>query len=241
MKKLVVGNWKLNPNTPVEAVQLAEASDFDGVVICPPDIFLMQVGAVLKKAALGAQDIFWEDAASITGEVSAIELKKSGVEYVIVGHSSRREKVGETDELINRKVGAALKAGLKTILCVGETLEHHEQGEDRAQGFVFEQLMVDLKDVIDGEGNLLIAYEPVWSISTSGTGMVDKPEDAAAMIDYIKRELTKLGFENTPVLYGGSVDSQTAGGFLAQETIDGVLVGKASLDPEEFKQIVSLV
>lgn len=240
MRKLVVGNWKLNPATALEAVELARASDVKGTVLCPPDIFLIEVGKTLKKGSLGAQDIFWENAADVTGEVSAVELKKSGARYVIVGHSSRREKVGETDWLINLKVKAALSAGLKTILCVGEGLLLHQEGQARARAFVSEQLKKDLADVSGREGGLIVAYEPIWSISTSNTGLVDTPKDAASMIGYIKEELGKLGFKTAPVLYGGSVNAETAKGFLAPGVIDGVLVGKASLDPREFKKIASL-
>ncbi|MDP3953479.1 MAG: triose-phosphate isomerase [bacterium] len=237
--KLVVGNWKLNPTTAKEAVELARATDLEGAVLCPPDIFLMQVGEVLEKASLGAQDIFYEDGANITGEVSAVELKKSGVRYVIVGHSSRREKVGETDWLINLKAKAALSSGLKTILCVGESLDEHQEGKDRARAFVLDQFRKDLADVGTGKENLIVAYEPIWSISTSGTGLVDTPQDAALMIGYIKEELGKLDLEETPVIYGGSVNAETAKGFLVEEVIDGVLVGGASLDPDEFKKIAS--
>ena len=239
MKKLVIGNWKLNPETVAEAVELAKSTDISGVVLCPPDIFLIQVGEVIKEASLGAQDLFWKDAAAVNGEASAAQLKQIGVRYVIVGHSSRRKELKETDELINLKVKAALTAKLKVILCVGEDLNIHKQGETATRTFVLQQLKKDLAGV-NGRENLIVAYEPVWSISTSGTGLADTPEGAATVIGYIKRELSKIGFDKVPVLYGGSVDSKTAKGFFLEDIIDGVLVGKASLDVEEFKQIISL-
>ena len=239
MKKLVIGNWKLNPATAIEAVRLAKATDVEGAVLCPPDIFLMQVGETIKKASLGAQDLFWKDAAAVTGEASAVQLKQIGVLYVIVGHSSRREELKETDELVNLKVKAALAAKLKVILCVGEDLDIHKQGEVKTRAFVLEQLKRDLDGVSGGE-NLIVAYEPVWSISTSNTNLVDTPEEASIMIRYIKDESSKMGFDKVPVLYGGSVDSKRAKDFLSRGIIDGVLVGKASLDIEEFKQIISL-
>ncbi len=239
MSKLVVGNWKLNPSTAVEAVELARATDFPNAVICPPDIFLMQVGKVLEKASLGAQDLFWENAADITGEASTEQLLKVGVSYVIVGHSSRREEVGETDELVNLKLKAAVAAKLKAILCIGENLELHKQGEEAARQFVAGQLDKALKGIKEGEEYLLVAYEPIWSISTSGTGLTDTPQEAAQMIRYIKDALTERGFGKTPVLYGGSVNGETAGAFLKQDAIEGVLVGGASLKADEFKKVVS--
>ncbi|MEX2054330.1 MAG: triose-phosphate isomerase [Candidatus Colwellbacteria bacterium] len=240
MKKLVVGNWKLNPTSATEAVNLARASDLSGVVVCPPDIFLIEVGRVLENASLGAQDIFYEDGAAVTGEVSAAELKKIGVTYVIVGHSSRREMVGETDKLINLKVKAALSANLKTILCVGESLNLHQKGESSSRAFVLGQLKENLMGIEGGGEDLIVAYEPIWSISTSGTNLVETPEGAASMIGYIKEELDKLGFRGVSVLYGGSVDGDGAKDFLALEVVGGVLVGRASLDVDEFNKIIAL-
>ncbi len=239
MKKLVIGNWKLNPETAAKAVDLARATDIKGVVLCPPDIFLIQVGETIKRAALGAQDLFWRDAAAVTGEASALQLKKIGVSYVIVGHSSRRKELGEIDELVNLKVRAALAVGLKTILCVGEDLNVHKQGEIETHTFLLGQLKKDLSGVGKGK-NLIVAYEPIWSISTSGTNLVDTPQGAVSMITYIKDELSKMGFGGVPVLYGGSVDGKTAKGFLLEDMIDGVLVGRVSLDDDEFRKIISL-
>jgi len=239
MKKLVVGNWKLNPQTVAEAIDLAQATDIEGAVLCPPDIFLMEVGGAIKQAILGAQDLFWKDGAAVTGEASAIQLKDIGVSYVIVGHSSRREKLAETDTLVNLKVKAALTAGLKAILCIGENLDIHQQGEATVRTFIGEQLRKDLDEVKQGE-NLIVAYEPIWAISTSGTGLVDTPEEAVTIISFIKEELLKIGLSMVLVIYGGSVNSKTADGFLKENIIDGVLVGAASLDAHEFKQIISL-
>ncbi|MCR4260863.1 MAG: triose-phosphate isomerase [Candidatus Colwellbacteria bacterium] len=239
MKKLVVGNWKLNPRTGAEAIDLAKASDIEGVVLCPPDIFLVEVGETIKKASLGAQDLFWEDAAGITGEASAMQLKQIGASYVIVGHSSRRKEFKETDEVINYKTKAALNVDLKTILCIGEDLDIHQQGNAAVGTFVLDQLKKDLEGVNEGQ-NLIVVYEPIWSISTSGTGLVDTPEEAAAIMILIKDELFRMGLNKVLVIYGGSVNGTTAAGFLEQNIIDGVLVGGASLNADEFKQVIAL-
>ena len=146
MSKLIIANWKMNPESLAEAVELAKASDIEGLMICPPFPFLEEVAKVLKKAKLGAQDLFWENPSAssgqvpsagsgqggaYTGEVSANELKSVGVEYVIVGHSERRQNFGETDEMVAKKIAAALAAGLKPVLCVGETQTERDAGKTK--------------------------------------------------------------------------------------------------------------
>lgn len=235
MNKLLVANWKLNPEKLSEAVKLAEAIDKKCVVICPPFPFLAAVGKVLKYAKLGAQDIFWEEKGPFTGEVSPAMLKDLGVKYVIIGHSERRRWLGETDEMIGKKVAAVLRAGLKVILCVGEPVSVRKKGGAlTAERFVREQLVRDLKFVKRLKSktkDIIVAYEPVWAI---GTGHYDTPKDMLAMTSVIKRVLP------VGVLYGGSVDSKNVGNFIKYREVDGALVGGASLKVEEFKKIINI-
>lgn len=228
MEKLVVANWKMNPQSEREAVRLAKASDFSGVVIAPPFVFLDAVGKILKKAELGAQDIFapLKKSKKHTGEISPEMLKNLGVKYVILGHSERRA-LGETDAIVNREVLAALRAGLKVVLCVGENLSIRKRGIAAAKNFVKSQLKKDLKWL--GKSLIIVSYEPIWAI---GTGKNDSPKDAAEMAKFIKTVLT------CKVLYGGSITSENISGFLKFKEIDGFLVGGASLKISEFSRII---
>lgn len=189
-RKILVANWKMNPQTEGEATKLAKAIDSKNVVICPPFPFLRTVGNVLKRAALGAQDVFWEEKGAYTGEVSAKMLKGLGVRYTIVGHSERRRWLHETDEIINKKVQAALKAGLNVILCVGEPLSIRKKGFQVAKNFVKNQLQKDLKNLLTIhhklQTKLIVAYEPIWAI---GTGRPDDPAETAEMSRFIKNFL----------------------------------------------------
>lgn len=239
MKKIIVANWKMNPESEAQAEELLKElkkvhEREVELVICPPFQYLVLVD---KKAGfrLGAQDIFWEDKGAYTGEVSSAMLEDLGVSYVIVGHSERRKWLGETDKMINKKLTKALKAGLHAILCVGEPIETRTEGTSRAKHFIGMQLEEDLKGVKD-DRNLIIAYEPVWAI---GTGKSDNPEDALDIVQYIKESLASRGLY-PKVLYGGSVNSKNAATFLSRKEIDGALVGGASLDMEEFKKIVKI-
>lgn len=245
VKKLIVANWKLNPQTIREAVTLAQASDQQNTVICPPFCFLPTVKKYIKRASLGAQDCFWEEGGAYTGKVSPVMLKNLGVEYVIVGHSERRKWLGETDEMINRKIKAAAKIGLKIILCVGESPAVHQRGIRAVKKFIGSQL---LKDLTGTRGkllakNLVIAYEPIWAISTTyskkSRDNSDTPQDAAGMINFIKKFLhSTLYILHSKVLYGGSVTSKNAENFLKYKEIDGALVGGASLKLKEIKKII---
>jgi triosephosphate isomerase len=239
MSKLIIGNWKLNPESVSEAETLARSVDRRGVVVCPPFIYLASLKRVLKKAKLGAQDAFWLNNGAYTGEVSPSQLKGLGVKYVILGHSERRHFLLESDEIINRKVEAALQLKLNVILCIGEDLETHGRGEEASLAYVKEQIRRDLDNISSKYlKGLLVAYEPIWAISTSQTGLRDTPENAQAIIRQIKDFLLKRYRMTQPtVLYGGSVNSTNAGGYLTQESIDGVLVGAVSLKPNEFNKI----
>ncbi len=241
MKKLIIANWKENPVSAKLAVSLAQKTEKgiskseSEVVIAPPFIFLAAVKKVIKRAKLGAQDDFWQNQGAFTGEISPKMLKSSGVKYVIVGHSERR-RLGETDEAINKKVKASLKAGLKPVLCVGEPLEVRKKGLAAAKNFVKGQLKKDLKGV-PGKG-LIVAYEPIWAISTNKGAKPDKPEDSLEMIRFIKAFFGKERNMKPDVLYGGSVTSANAKNFIQYEDINGALVGGASLNTEEFIKIV---
>ncbi len=238
MAKLIVANWKANPKTPREALKLAKASDFKNAVIAPPFIYLQALSPVLKKAALGAQDAFWEMRGPYTGEITPIQIKNLKAKYVIIGHSERRQ-LGETDTVINKKIKAVLKAGLKVILCVGENRDTRRKGITSAKRFVGSQLKKDLAGIRTSHftlrNPLIIAYEPVWAI---GTGKSDKPKDSVEIIKDIKKLLDSRCQIPAPVLYGGSVTSGNAKSFLSQPEIDGALVGGASLKLKEFKTII---
>jgi triosephosphate isomerase len=213
-------------------------------VICPPFVALAAVRDALAETdpeiAVGAQNVHHELAGAYTGEISAPMLAGLAT-WVIVGHSERRRDFAETDELIGRKVARALEAGLRPILCVGEQLTERESGA--AIAVVDNQLRGALADhdpARAASGGLVIAYEPVWAI---GTGRNATGADASAMADAIRASLGALGWgetgDATPVLYGGSVTSANIGEFLAEPSIDGALVGGASLKPDEMAGIVA--
>jgi triosephosphate isomerase len=246
---IIAANWKMH-TTPSDAAELARTiarrvKEPDVTrVICPPFVCLAAVRDALAEAdpsvEVGAQNLHHELAGAYTGEVSAPMLEGLAT-WVIVGHSERRRDAGETDELIGRKLGRALHAGLRPILCVGEQLPEREAG--RADSVVRVQLAGALSS-LDPQGavggGLVIAYEPVWAI---GTGRNASGADAAAMAAVIRDGLRAIGFDETaediPVLYGGSVTSANIGEFLVEPSIDGALVGGASLKPDEMAGIVA--
>jgi triosephosphate isomerase len=246
---LIAGNWKMNKTTG-EAVELAQklveslkdVKDRD-ILICPTFTSLYSVHQVIKgtKIKLGAQDVFYENSGAFTGEISPIMLKDVGCEYVIIGHSERRHIIGERDELINKKVKAAINNGLKVILCVGELLEEREAG--KTLEVVKTQVEKGLNGISEDEmKNVVIAYEPVWAI---GTGKTAKPEDAQEVHAYIRELLSKLYSKEianeTIIQYGGSVKASNIDSLMAMQDIDGALVGGASLVAEEFTRIVKFV
>ena len=241
---MIVGNWKMN-TTGAEARALAAGiagglTHHTGmeVVVCPPFVSLMAVQDVLENIdiSIGAQTLYHESGGAYTGEVSA-DMLKGICQYVIVGHSERRTVFRETDAMVNLKVRAALNAGITPILCVGESLEEREGGI--AEAVVGEQVRVGLDGMGVREG-IVVAYEPVWAI---GTGRSASPEIAQAMMAHIRRTLGEIGGEeagDVPLLYGGSVNADNIGGFIAQPDINGALVGGASLDVESFVGIVKV-
>ncbi len=249
MKKIIVANWKMNPETLEEARRLASAIVAMGnasadIVICPPFPFLAASAEIAKGSlvAIGAQNMSEDEKGPHTGEVSASTLRSVGASYVIVGHSERRS-AGETDELINRKMLKALEHGLKPILAVGET----ERGDD-ARNVLEAQLQADLRGIpAERMSDVLIAYEPRWAISKGPgdtTTESDTPERASEKSAAIRSVLasmfnSEIG-EGAQILYGGSVRSANAAGFLSgTHAFDGALVGGASLDPDEFEKIIN--
>jgi triosephosphate isomerase len=233
MSKIIVANWKMNPESLAEAQKLAKASDLEGLIICPPFPFIPAVAKIIKKAELGAQDVFWEERGAYTGEVAGVQLKDLGVKYVIVGHSERRKNLGETDEMIAKKIAAGVKAGLTPILCVGETKAEREA--NKTQAVVKQQLKIGLSLIENLPiKNFIIAYEPVWAI---GTGTPDTPASTLSVIQLIKSVTVHLPF-GTRVIYGGSVNAGNVKDFLQHQQIEGALVGGASLKSAEIKAIV---
>lgn len=244
-RPLVAGNWKMN-KTAAEALRLVEEmlpglQKINGaeILICPPATALMPLSAVLegKNIALGAQNLYWEKEGAYTGELSAVMVAEF-CQYVIVGHSERRAIFKETDLDVHRKVVAALRVGLRPVLCVGETLEQNETG--RAAEVLSSQLRSAFEDVqINSADALVIAYEPVWAI---GTGKAATPEQTDTLLrNVVRPTLAGLFGEKVAkdmrVLYGGSVNASNAASFFAQAEIDGALVGGASLKGPEFIQI----
>lgn len=224
MKKLIIGNWKMNPSSARQARKLFNKIKKTKAIICPPFIYL----SIFNYKSLGAQDCHYEQLGAFTGEVSPRMLKDLGCDYVIIGHSERRKYFNETDEVINKKLKAALKAGLKPILCIGE-----KKGEN-PEIIIENQLAKDLEGISEKDlKKIIIAYEPVWAISTSG-GEICSPEQAKKMLNFIKQR-----FEGK-IIYGGSVDSKIINSYLRVGYV-GALVGNASLDAEEFIKIVKNV
>jgi triosephosphate isomerase len=243
---IIAGNWKMH-KTIKEACELVEGllqrlnslSDRE-VVVCPPYTSLYAVGKIIQdtEIKLGAQNLYCEKEGAYTGEVSPKMLIDVGCKYVIIGHSERRIILGEDDGLINKKLKIALDHGLSPILCVGERLEEREANQQ--ERVVYNQLTEDLKDLTKEEvSRIVIAYEPVWAI---GTGKTATSKDANAMHRFIRNLLSEF-FDDTiaknlRIQYGGSVKPENIDGLMAEEEIDGVLVGGASLNIESFSRIV---
>lgn len=240
---LVAGNWKMN-KTVAEARDLVStmSAKLDEIahvekVLCPPYLAIPALAEMLRGAGigLGAQNLHWEEKGAFTGEVSPGMLKEF-CQYVIIGHSERRTYFGETDESVNKKLHAALKAGLIPIVCVGETLEQYEAGA--TSEVVRRQIRVGLAGIASPE-KIVVAYEPVWAI---GTGKASSGENANFVHQQVIRPaLSELfgaqGAEVIRILYGGSVTAANAAEFFAFPDIDGALVGGASLKPDEFVAI----
>ncbi|NES07242.1 MAG: triose-phosphate isomerase [Okeania sp. SIO2F4] len=239
MRKIIIaGNWKMY-KTQVEAKeflqgvmsQLTKTPEEREVVLCTPFTALdfMSKSLYWSRIKLGAQNVHWEDEGAYTGEISGSMLKEVGVNYVIVGHSERRQYFGETDETVNLRLKAAQKYGLTPILCVGETKQQRDSGE--TESHIFSQLAKDLVDV--EQGNLVIAYEPIWAI---GTGDTCEATEANRVIGLIRGKLNDC---NVTIQYGGSVKPSNVDEIMAQPEIDGALVGGASLKPDSFARLIN--
>jgi triosephosphate isomerase len=241
---LIAGNWKMN-KTPAEAVQLIRelkplvANAAAEVVLCPPFVAVSEVQKAVEGSNIkvGVQNMYHKESGAFTGEISPVFLKAMNIDYVILGHSERRQYFGENDEEINKKLAAAFKHGIKPILCVGETLEEREGS--RAFEIIRRQVQRCLAGLQEYDlEQLVVAYEPVWAI---GTGKTATKEDANEVIGFIRQQLKEVLNEklalSTRILYGGSVKSSNARELMDMPEIDGALVGGASLDPEEFSKI----
>ena len=244
MKKIIVANWKMNPTSAREARQLFwqiknKARKLKGVetVIAPPFVYL-PLFRPTSYFKLGAQDVSFADEGAWTGEISTQMLRDLKVSYVLVGHSERRE-LGETNDAVHQKLAAALSRGLRAVLCVGEK----ERSRDAFPALVREEIKSALKGVPRRfAARTLIAYEPVWAISSRSGGRADTPQNFFEMSIFIRRLVLDLWGKSAalklPILYGGSVNSKNAAGFLGVKSSGGLLVGQASLNPGEFIRIL---
>jgi len=246
-RPFIAGNWKMNLDRAgaIALVQdlkglLGDVSGVD-VAVCPPSVYLDAVAAELSDSpiSLGAQNMYFEKEGAFTGELSAAMLKDIGCTHVILGHSERRHKMGESNEAVCRKVHAALNEGLKPIVCVGETLE--ERKAEKTFDIVREQFYGSLAGVTREQAvRIVIAYEPVWAIGTGETASPEQAEEVHADI----RKVMGIRFgeqvaSQVRIQYGGSVKPDNAADLLAQDNIDGALVGGASLKAEDFKSIIA--
>ncbi len=248
-QKLIVANWKMAPATQAEAQRILEFIDdylstipeqkLFSLVVCPPFIFIEEVAKMLATyhlahySSLGAQDIFWENQTPHTGEISGPMLAKLGVRYVLIGHSERRWEMGESDNVVNQKLKAALQNELIPIVCVGEQIRDEE-----FRSFLQNQVRATFADLNFQEiSKCIIAYEPVWAISSSPGARPDTPESALQSIQIIQET---LGVTDNIILNGGSVTSGNVADFISLEQIQGVLVGGASLKKDEFVKILSV-
>lgn len=242
-KKVIAGNWKMNmlPNEAIDFINTLAPminNTNNETIICVPytDLFYSLLTVQETNIHVGAQNMHWEESGAYTGEIAPEMLKCINVEYVIIGHSERRQYFNETDETVNKKIKSALKHELKPIVCVGETLEQRENG--KAFDVVTKQISKALEGLkTEDLQNIIIAYEPIWAI---GTGKTATSDDANNMCKII-REKIKQKFQNDDItiLYGGSVKSTNAKELFTMSDIDGGLVGGSSLKPDEFSKIVN--
>lgn len=243
-KPIIAGNWKMN-KTPSEAKALVSAllplvkeAPCD-VVVCTPAVDFAAVSEVIRgsNVKLGAENMHWKESGAYTGELSAAMLKESGVEYVILGHSERRQYFGETDATVNLRTLAAVAAGLTPIVCVGEKKEEREAGYTNA--LVTYQTLTALTGLTSEQvKNVVIAYEPVWAI---GTGLTATDEQANETIGVIREAIRSVygdAADEVRIQYGGSMNPKNAKGLMAQPEIDGGLIGGASLKAEDFSKVV---
>lgn len=244
-KPFVAGNWKMNLDSGSSADLATSLKDnlsnvAIDVAICPPFVYLPQVQKVVKGTAvgLGAQDVYFEEKGAFTGEISVNMLKDVGCTYAIVGHSERRHVLGETDELINRKLVAAQAGGLTPILCVGELLEERDAGQ--TEKVVEHQVRKGLANLDTAQAaSAVIAYEPVWAIGTGRNATAEQAQEVHAFIRNVLKDMFDATLaDNMRIQYGGSVKPDNAEELMGQSDVDGALVGGASLKADDFLAII---
>lgn len=245
-KPLIIANWKSNPDTLRAACRLAEqverlagAHKNVQIVVAPPMLYLDSCAAILRRAVLGAQNLFWAGG-PYTGEISPAQLRSIGVKYVIVGHSERRAHLAESDEMVQKKLHAALAHKLTTVLCVGE----------QTRGEISERMAEQLQSAFKGVkkkqlARVIVAYEPMWAISTTQGAVPDTADNAFRMAIFLRKILVRLydrkSAERVRIIYGGSARAHNIASFLREGTMAGALVGGASLDVREFSKILQEV
>jgi len=256
MNKFIVFNFKMAPSSLIEVKEIfrifkkfAQKVKPNKIIIAPPSIYLAEASDVFQKeCALGAQDVFWFNRNSATGEISPKMLKSFGVEYIIVGHSERREYFNETNEVINSKIKACLSNDLTPILCVGE--KNRKKGDSsssfRIKKILFEQLNYAMRGIIIKKStDLIVAYEPVWAISANQPKELEDPKEIEKTINLIRfwlaRRFSEKIAKSMRILYGGSVDSQNISSFLSLKEINGVLVGRTSTNRIELKKLFAKI
>ncbi len=245
-KTIIAGNWKMNLNAEAakqfiaQLKPLAAEAKWCDVVLCVP---FLQIPAAVKaakgtKIAIGAQNCHFETKGAYTGEISCAMLAEAGVKYVIIGHSERRRDCGETDRLVNQKVLAALQAGLRPIICVGETLEMRDNGV--TLDLVRMQVKVALRGVMQDQlRRVTIAYEPIWAIGTGYTATAEQAGEVGGCIrEVLRQNYGARAARSVSILYGGSMNTSNAATLLAQPDVDGGLIGGASLNAESFGKII---
>lgn len=240
-KPIIAGNWKMHKDT-LEGVNFASSVQAElpkignvSVIYAPPftGLFQLKVSPPYHKSA---QNCHWEEKGAFTGEISVSMIKACGAEYVIVGHSERRQHYGETDELVNKKIGSILSEGLSPIFCIGETLNQRKSGQTKS---VLKNQICNGLNNIELLNSIIIAYEPVWAIGTGLTADVEQIEKAHAhIVNVVSHLYEKI---NVRVLYGGSVNSGNANQLIKVPKVDGFLIGGASLDVKSFSSIVQIV
>ena len=247
-RKIIAGNWKMNmlPNEAMDFINGLEPNvknEKCEIILCVPyiDLFYTLLTAQNTNIKIGAQNMHWEQKGAYTGEIAPKMLKSINVNYVIIGHSERRQYFGETDETVNKKIKAAFENELTPILCVGETLKQRELG--LAEEVITQQTELALEGLLKEQvKNVVIAYEPIWAI---GTGKVATKEDANEAIKQIRNKISSIYGEeisqNISILYGGSVNAQNAKELFGASDIDGALVGGASLKVDEFETIIKSI
>lgn len=243
---VIAGNWKMNcgpaaAKALVEELRPLAENAPCGVIVCVPFVDLQTVltAAEGTNIHVGAQNCHWAESGAFTGEISAPMLKELGVEYVILGHSERRQYFGETDETVNQRLRAALNAGLKPILCVGEVLAQREQGV--TEEVVRQQTKIALQGVTEEElSRIIIAYEPVWAIGTGKTATADQANEVCGQIRQVLAQLySDKAAQATTIQYGGSMKPANAEELLGKEHVDGGLIGGAALKAQDFAAIIA--